>query len=466
MRRQATWGVRRRAVVSALVITTLALGVGGALLMWILQTRLQSGIGSDVITLSRDLAASYTDTTEVGPPEARPVRSHALVIQILDAQGTVLSSTAPAYDDVPLDGPHNDNTAHRGTADGESTELLVASRTFQRAGTTYSVVVASSTEGVEETIRTVAILLVATLPVLLGAVAVGTWVLVGRSLRSVGDITTTVRRIRRGQLAERVAVPSTNDEIALLATTMNDMLARIEEADETQRRFVSDASHDLRTPIASISAAVEVAASEGTLQSWEDMAPVIGHEAARMQHLVDGLLTLARADDQRLELRRVPVDLDDLLSSEAASLRARTELDVTLRLHPVQVVCDPRRTAQIVENLLQNAERYAVRRIELRCAPDGDEGRIEICNDGPPVPPEDRERIFDRFVRLDSSRTQATQQSSGLGLSIARELTEAQGGRLYTDVDEGGLCRFVVLLPAQPGLSGTDDDDLDEGDDR
>lgn len=363
-----------------------------------------------------------------------------------------MSSTSPTYARLPLDDWHGHDgaTAHATPRSAEAgDDLVVASHAFQRGTDTYAVVVASSTAPTEQTVRTVAIVLIAAFPLLLAAVAFGTWVLVGRSLRTVGDITTTVRTIRRGQLDERVVVPPTNDEIALLATTMNEMLTRLEDSDAAQRSFVSDASHDLRTPIASILAAVEVAGREATLQAWEDMAPVIQHAASRMQHLVDGLLLLARTDDGRLALRSEPVDLDDLLSSAAASLRARSDLAVHTDLQPVQIDCDPPRTAQVIANILDNAERFAEHEIWLRCARDGDFAHIEICNDGPPIAPADRERVFDRFVRLDSSR-ESSRGSSGLGLAIARELSEVQGGTVTTDADPGGRCRFVVRLPLSP----------------
>lgn len=461
--KRSGWGVRRHAVVSALVVTTLALLTGGALLMWILQSRLESGLRSDTTALARDLAFNYGEQKTTDPPKARQPPSQSLIIQIIDARG-VVSSTSPKYATTPLDEWHefDDATAHSSPSKATgAADLLVASHRFTRGSKEYAVVVASSTAGAEETVSTVALVLVGTFPLLLAGVAIGTWVLVGGSLRSVSDITTTVRQIRRGQLDERVAVPKSNDEIALLATMMNDMLERLEKADESQRRFVSDASHDLRTPIASILAAVEVARAEGTLQSWHDMEPVIENEAHRMQHLVEGLLTLARSDDGRLDLRPQPVDLDDLVIAAAAAVRARSPFQVTTHLEPVQIVCDPRLTAQVLGNIVQNAERYATSHIVLSCRPDGEHGCIEVRNDGPPIPVEDRERVFDRFVRLDSSRTHGDHGSSGLGLAIARELIHAQGGEIYTDADEHGMCRFVIRLPAQPGLS----DEPQDGDD-
>lgn len=141
----------------------------------------------------------------------------------------------------------------------------------------------------------------------------------------------------------------------------------------------------------------------------------------------------------------------------------RCALQVRTELQPVQVICDPQRTAQVVANIVQNAERHAASMILIHCARDGEEGRIEVANDGPPVADQDRERVFDRFIRREPSRAGADAGSSGLGLAIARELTEAQEGNIMTDATPEGYCRFVVRLPAQPGLSDLDDDEAQLG---
>jgi signal transduction histidine kinase len=225
------------------------------------------------------------------------------------------------------------------------------------------------------------------------------------------------------------------------------MLARLEAASRAQRTFVSDAGHELRSPVAAIRTEVEVAQRVGVgPTTLEDVLS----ETGRLERLVGDLLVLARVDESQLALRSAVVDLGELLEEEAARVRGR--LTVTSDIAPVHVFGDRLALAQVVRNLVENGARHARFRLRLACGRDAATGAawLEVGDDGTGIPPADRERVFDRFVRLDEARSREA-GGSGLGLAIVRELVRAHGGTVAAT--EGGELPgavFRVELPAQP----------------
>lgn len=272
---------------------------------------------------------------------------------------------------------------------------------------------------------------------------------VGAALRPVRLITTEVDRIRTARRPGRVTVPPTGDEIARLGEVMNGMLERIDRADGVTREFLSNASHELRSPLATIRAVVEGEPSPpGTRAHERDR--VVQNEVFRMQRLVDDLLTLAKADDARLDLAHEEVDLDDLVDVEVRRLRATSTLTVSASIEAARVVGDPGRLHQVLRNLCDNAVRHGETRVALTLTTEGHEARLTVDNDGPPIPVELREVVFDRFVRLQNARErrhESTPGGSGLGLAIARTIVDAHAGRLEVADHPDGLCRFEVRLP-------------------
>ena len=272
------------------------------------------------------------------------------------------------------------------------------------------------------------------------------WRIVGRALRPVDDLSREVADIGARDLARRVPESAGADEIAHLARTMNAMLDRLQSSTERQRRFVADASHELQSPLASSRADLDVALAHPGATDWAATATALVADNERMTRLVQDLLFLARADDGSAQVARGPVDLDDVVLAEVARLRSRTSLTLDAsRVSPVEVRASSDQLARVVNNLLENAVRYGRERITVELAAGGDDARLVIADDGPGVPPEDRERIFERFARLDSSRSRDT-GGAGLGLAIAREIVEAHGGTLTLEPSEIGAC-FVVRLP-------------------
>jgi signal transduction histidine kinase len=313
-------------------------------------------------------------------------------------------------------------------------------------GDRYWVLAGRSIQPQAETVRIVTWLLLVAMPLLLGVVGWSVHFLVGRSLRQVDRIRTQVSRIDAGRLSARVHVPGTGDELQALAATMNSMLDRIEAADQRQRQFVSDASHELRGPITTLRTGLDISGSDASGATWRGMQPILAEETQRLQALVEDLLTLSKADDQGVPLRREEIDLDDVLATELRRLTATSGHRITADLVPAKIAGDPVRLSQAFRNVLDNADRHAAGTIAVKLSATVQTVIVTIDDDGPPVPVVDREKIFGRFVRLDESRSRQ-QGGSGLGLAITRGIVEAHHGRVTATETAHGWCRFEFIFP-------------------
>ncbi len=272
--------------------------------------------------------------------------------------------------------------------------------------------------------------------------------LVGRTLRPVETIRREADEIDGSRLHRRVATPAGNDEIAHLASTMNRMLDRLDDSAQLQKRFVADASHELRGPLARMRAGLEVDIPRARQLGMVESHQAVLDDAIELERLVDELLELARLDDGGGLVRRVAVDLDDIVLSETARLRSDSGPRFDLAsVSSAQVVGDPAQLVRAIRNLLDNASRFAVSRVTVSLGEIGDRAVLAIANDGPGIAVADRQRIFERFTKLDDART-AGRGGTGLGLAITREIIVAHGGTICVDgpPDDGGA-RMVVSLP-------------------
>jgi len=285
-------------------------------------------------------------------------------------------------------------------------------------------------------------------PVAVLVLGLTTWFVVGRALRPVDAMRREADGIDAARLDRRLADPGGGDEIARLARTLNGMLDRLDASARTQRRFVGDASHELRSPLAVIRQHAEVALLHPDRIDGAALAGTVLGEEARLTALVQGLLVLARADEGALRVQAVPVDLDDLVGAEASRLRAsgRVRVDAT-GVGPARVSGDAGLLGQVVRNLVDNAARHARTTVALSLAEH--DGRVELMvdDDGAGIAPADRERVLERFVRLDEARDRDA-GGSGLGLAIVRELVAVHAGRLTVQASPLGGARFAVTLPA------------------
>ena len=288
------------------------------------------------------------------------------------------------------------------------------------------------------------------------AAALAAWMITGRALRPVERITEQVQQINAGTLGARVPHPGTGDEIDRLAATMNAMLDRLENSDTRLRQFVSDASHELRTPVAVLHSEAEVALQGPGDSPVADLAAGVLVEAERLQRIVDDLLVLARHDESRSPRPAEEIDLDDIVLEEAARSRA-VPIDVSA-VSAGRVTAAPDRADRIVAHLLDNAAHHARERaaVSLTTRPAagsasaaGREAVLSIDDDGPGIDEADRDRIFERFTRLSESRSRDT-GGAGLGLAVVRALVTELGGRVTVEDSPLGGARFTVILPATP----------------
>ncbi len=316
----------------------------------------------------------------------------------------------------------------------------------------HAIALDSSLEAVDTTLEALTRSLLFGGPLLVAFVAGLAWLLVGRSLRVVGALQREAEQIAFGTLERRIEVPAADDELRRLVVSLNRMLDRVAAGAARQRAFVGDASHELRSPIAALRAQLEVGLAHPEGADWPRRAREATEEVVRMQRLVDDLLRMARLDEpgasSDASLRPVEdVDLDDMVRTEAAALR---EAQVALLdVSPVRVRGIEPDLRRVVRNLLENAERYGKGRIQVSLAQRGREARLEIEDDGPGIAPEQRERVFERFTRLDWSRSRAS-GGAGLGLSLTRGLVREHGGEIWIEDGRMDGARFVVVLPLDP----------------
>ena len=320
----------------------------------------------------------------------------------------------------------------------------------------FDFVVAADTSGVALSVDRLRSSMRLATPLALVATAAVAWLLTGRALRPVERITQRVRRINAGTLGERVPQPRSGDEIDRLAATMNAMLDRLEGSDIRLRQFVSDASHELRTPVAVLRSEAEVALRSSDSVPAADLAAGVLVEAERMQRIVDDLLILARHDEDRSRASTDAIDLDDVVFEEAARRRA-VLVDVTA-VSAGRVAGTREDASRIVAHLLDNAARHAREQVAAslttRPSPDpasttGYEAVLSIDDDGPGIDVSDRDRIFERFARLSEARSRDA-GGTGLGLAVVRALVTESGGHITVEDSPSGGARFTVVLPAAP----------------
>lgn len=445
------WGIRKQLTAIAVVLVAVPLVLG---------------IGLFANLLTRSLSASLANGTK---EEARHIASHVkengLVSltedveladgyrgQVIDPAGRVVWANPPKYrtamsDARPADGKVTVEglLTWWGPGDDESDTMTVA-QGVTHDKVHYIVVVQTSQTHVQDAVTTVTGLLFAAVPLVMLATGLVSWWVAGRALRPVDRMIDRVSGITSSTLDDRVPLPVAHDELRSLATTMNAMLERLQATHDSQRQFVSDASHELRSPLASLSGALEIARTEDSLDTWREMSPLMGAEAARMNHLVQSLLTLSRNDAASPNLHLGETDLDDLAFAEASRLRAVGDRKVTTEVSPVRLQADPMMLQQVVRNLCDNAARHA--REEVRVSVQAVDGVavLRVEDDGNGVAPADRERIFERFVRLQESRNR-DEGGSGLGLAIVAQIVAAHHGTVQVfDSPLGGAC-FEVRLP-------------------
>ena len=461
------WGWwRRRSLRARLTLVTsaglaLALAAAAVLLVNALRLSLIRGLDDSARQGALEVAA-LIDQSRL--PDPVPVGSGTITIQVLDARGRIKDVSPDADRLVPMLPLAQARAAAR-TGQGrmlagpplgmpsllrvvavraDRSQIVLAAVPFAQAGDSISMLARALAIGT---------------PLLFGLLALATWLVTGYTLRPIAELRRGAAEVTQTGIPRDLPVPPARDEVRSLAVTLNDMLSRLADAQERQRALVADTAHELRSPIASIRAQLEVALDHPDGLDWTETARDVHADTLRLAGLAENLLLLARLDEQRI--RRGPVDLTAVCGSVAArygSARVPVLADAPA---PCPVTGDPDALGRLLVNLLDNAVRYAASQVTVSVRAEDGWAVLEVADDGPGIPAEDTERAFGRFSRLDDARNRDGAEGvagvsgvsgSGLGLAIVRSTAEAHGGSVSLS-DAGPGLRATVRLPlaGQPG---------------
>ena len=440
--------VRVRVTLAATAVTLLGGLIGAVLFVGGLHQKLEQSL---VSSAQQQTATVVAQLNAGGTPDQVTVTDKRdIIVQVIDKKDTVVASdhgwitkplrTSPGVTER-VDVPTLDDT------------YAVYAKLAKKGDL---VLVGLSEEQVTRATSTAIVLLAIALPLGILMLAGVVWLSIGRALRPVEVMRREAAAITSEDLHERLAEPPGDDEIPLLAATLNEMLDRIDLSQRQQRQFVSDASHELRSPLATMRQMAEVAQRHPESTSVEELADDVLAEEIRMEGLVKALLILARLDD-RASIRASVVDLDDAVLQEVDRLRAqRADEGITFDISRVsagQSYGDPVLFGQVVTNLVSNAARHASSVVRVSLDEEGAEVVLVVEDDGAGIPESDRERVFDRFTRLDESRARDA-GGAGLGLAIVEKVVAASHGSVHVATSDLGGARFVVKLPAHADQAG------------
>ncbi|MET9247757.1 ATP-binding protein [Nonomuraea sp. NPDC003709] len=444
--------VRLRATAAATLVVALALGLAALALVAVLRGTLENNADAEA-TRKAVAAAPYAETldfvraTPLSPGVAAPAEtldesSIAVAKQgkgeplvIVGKSGTVQlrngKTAAIADPDVLL----TDDKSTSTTEWAAPQKYAVAGVEVATVGGPAMLWSRVPLEGAEKALQTLYGALLPGVPAVLLVVAGMTWISVGRALAPVAAIRAKVADITARDLHQRVPVPGSKDEIASLATTVNGTLDRLETAVDTHKRFVADAAHELRSPIATLRARLELAEpSELTREALADVE--------RLQSLAADLLILAKLDAGE-PLRAAELDLGQVAAEESVRARRRPEVRLELDIEPDVVMKGSRaHLDRLMTNLADNAVRHAASTVRVLVRAEEDQAVLEVQDDGPGIPPEQREAVFARFTRLDEARARDA-GGAGLGLPIARDIAHLHGGTLMY-ADSGFIAKFPL----------------------
>ncbi|MFD3754194.1 ATP-binding protein [Streptomyces cyaneofuscatus] len=476
--------VRARAAIGATLVVAVALVAAGLAVLSVLRTNLIDQADLQAEVAAREVAGQLALDTAYAGLDLDDEEDHP--VQVTDEEGRVVfvskglraisgtASTAvspvpsasagatpspgdddddgdddggdsarPARGEVSSDDPDFSDGA--ATVDGKQADYRFAAvEATTPAGLTLTVHAGAPLAAEQEAVNTVRGAMLTGLPLLLAVVAGVTWLVTRRALRPVEGIRREMAAITASEdLARRVPEPDSRDEIAALARTTNETLTVLEASVERQRRFVADASHELRSPIASLRTQLEVAEAHPELL---DLPGAVA-DTVRLQVLAADLLLLARLDaGEKPGAARLEVGV---LVREEVSQRTGDRVPVTVEVAEdaaYEVSGSRGQLVRVIGNLLDNAQRHAANRITVQAAADGSGVRVEVRDDGAGVPEDERERIFERFVRLDDARSR-DDGGAGLGLAIARDVATRHGGTLTVHRAPEGGAAFRLWLP-------------------
>ncbi len=434
------------------MLATLTLLVGFAVGGAVLFGSLHDGLVDAAAGSGPQQAAELAALAGRGPlPTTLPAldTGRLTLLQVIDPSRGVVAASASLSGRPALMDSTERRRAIRHSIDGLGAgPWLLEPTPATLGGRPELVVVVSSLHDAEASAEVVRERLAVTFVLLSIVIAASIWFVVGRALRPVDQMSNTVNDITASNLDRRVAVPSNTDEVGRLAATLNDMLDRLQRSAAAQQRFVADASHELRTPIANTRAAIEVAKMRPEATDWASVADDILVQNGRMERLTDDLLLLARAEHGEVVRRSEPVEIIDLIRS-LTHHSVPADRSLTVRTAPTAVAGivagDADQLSRMLVNLVDNALRHARHAVSVDASVGSTSVEIRVSDDGAGIPPAERDNVFRPFVRLDSHRDRGS-GGTGLGLAIARQIAVNHNGTVRI-VDNQPGATFVVRLP-------------------
>ena len=451
----AQQSLRARLTLIATALFSLAVITGVVLVLTVQRYALTRVLDQSASKAARDVAQQLRGGQRPADPIV-PSSAGIAAVQVVDDDNAVIAASAGR---AAIGGSFVSNENLEAIRAGA--RLTVSPPTFSdrlrvlgRKVGSRTVLVYTELNRVDDSVRilTRAALIGGPLAVLLMATA--TYGAVTLSLRPVAALRHGAADITAAGLArQRLPVPGAQDEIHRLAITLNAMLDRIDSATSRQRTFVGDAAHELRSPLASLRVQLEVAQRLGPTADWDGVIDDVLVDVDRLDRLVEDLLTLARLDESGSVGRREPVALDELAGSVTGGY-VHARVPVRINATPVTLAGDPDALRRVVINLVDNAVRYAAHEVLVTVAPTTVEGQpralLTVEDDGPGIPAAERSKVFDRFYRVQESRSRAS-GGTGLGLSIVRDIVRNHDGRVRMTERAGGApgLRAEVLLPAE-----------------
>ncbi len=451
--------LRTRLTVWYSVLLVLTVALFSASVLWLhwrlLLEQLDDGLRSISVTAGNVVDEEITETKDLrlaAAGMAAVVHPPDYSVEVLDAAGAPIHRTAPR---MPLPSevlPAGVTRATRTLAAEDDERWRVNIRRRDAHGQPYFVVVGTPLREAIEQWQSLLKACLIGIPLALVVAGVGGLWLVRHGLRPLTSMTAEAQAITAATLETRLTVPASTREFAQIAGSFNHVLDRLGSALSTQRRFMADASHELRTPVSIMRTAADVTLSQPTRDEWEyrDALTTVAQQASRLTRLVDDMLVLARADGGGYPMAFAPLDFARLIEECVRELGARAEdrdIRVQTSLETVRLKGDEALLTRMLMNLLGNALAYtpAGGSVHISLSKADGYAVLRVADTGPGIPEGDRERVFERFVRLDPARGSG---GAGLGLAIARWVAEAHGGAVRIASSGPGGTIFAASLPA------------------
>jgi signal transduction histidine kinase len=437
--------LRARAVVGAMAVVGVALVVGAAAIVVLTRSSLTGNVreaaelrAEDVVTALRAGGAEPADLAVEDEEDG--------FIQVVDAGGEVTASSPNIVGAAAVAELGNERSTVLDDAPIGPDRFVVVALTATTPDGEVTVLVGRALDGADEATTALLRSLAVIVPVVLLLVGLIAWRLVGRALGPVATMTASAREISATGEGRRLPEVDSSDELGELSATLNAMLDRLAASRDRLAAFVADAAHELRSPIAALRQHAEVAHAHPGTTEVAELAGTVRSESERLQSLVDDLLLLARTDEGDPGGVRHAVDLDDVVVTAIRRVEPPPAID-TSALSGGQVSGDPVALGRLVTNLVDNARRHAASRVAVALAEADHEVVLTVDDDGPGIPEADRERVFERFVRLDEARSRDV-GGSGLGLAIVATVAEVHGATVRIEDSPLGGARLRVTFPA------------------